>query len=108
MLIKLKFRKLLTLVLLLVQLFSKSDAWGQGDFFEDNLLLKTVKIGPHPIYTRILVDLNQPVKYQINADFSKKRIVLTLPILKKVPEFVAKHLTTKTLSNLQSAHKKEK
>ena len=73
MLLKPKLRKILTLALLFMQLFAKSDAWAQGKFLEDNTLLKTVKIGPHPIYTRILVDLNQPVKYQLNADFSKKK-----------------------------------
>ena len=108
MLIKLKFRKLLTLVLLLVQLFSKSDAWGQGDFFEDNLLLKTVKIGPHPIYTRILVDLNQPVKYQINADFLKKQIVLTLPNTEKGPKARSKTFNDKNLEQFIVSSQEEK
>ena len=108
MLLKLKFRKSLTFALLLVQLFSKADAWGQGDSFRDNLLLKTVKIGPHPIYTRILVDLNQPVKYQINADFSKKRILLTLPNTEKGPQVRSKKFNDKNLEQLIVSSQEEK
>ena len=108
MLSKLKIIKLLTLAILLVQLFTKSEAWGQGDFFGDNLLLKTVKIGPHPIYTRILVDLNQPVKYQINADFSKKQIVLTLPNTEKGPQVRSKAFNDKNLKQFIVSSQEEK
>lgn len=97
MLLKSKFRKLLILSLLLVQLFAKSDAWAQGEFLGGDTLLKTVKIGPHPIYTRILVDLNQPVKYEVNADFKEKRIFLTLPNTQKGPRVRGKSFNDKNL-----------
>ncbi|MEK9630001.1 MAG: tetratricopeptide repeat protein [Nitrospinota bacterium] len=96
MLIKPNFRKLLIFAMLLMQLFSRSDAWAQGGFL-DNTLLKTVKIGPHPVYTRILVDLNRSVDYQVSADFAEKRIILTLPDTQKGPRVRSKAFNDKNL-----------
>ncbi len=97
MFLKPKFKKLLILALLLAQTFVMSDVWAQEELFRSNSLLKTVKIGPHPIYTRILVDLNKSVKYQVNADFAGKRIVLTLPDTQKGPRVRSKAFNDKNL-----------
>jgi TolA-binding protein len=43
-----------------------------------NLVVNKVRIGPHPKYTRILVDLSQPASYKIDADFLRKRVTLKL------------------------------
>ena len=39
----------------------------------------SIRIGPHPVYTRILINLTEPVAYQVKPDFSSKRITLILP-----------------------------
>jgi tetratricopeptide (TPR) repeat protein len=56
-------------------------AWAQD--FESELVQRpevlTIRIGPHPIYTRILVNLTESVSYQVKADFANKRITLILP-----------------------------
>ena len=56
-------------------------AWAQD--FESELFkrpqVSTIRIGPHPIYTRILVNLTESVSYQVKADFGNKRIILVLP-----------------------------
>jgi TolA-binding protein len=39
----------------------------------------SIKIGPHPIYTRILVNLTEPIFYEVKADFANKRVKLILP-----------------------------
>jgi TolA-binding protein len=46
-------------------------------------IVTSIRIGPHPIYTRILVNLTESVSYQVNPDFANKRITLTLPFTAK-------------------------
>lgn len=95
--IKPKLSRSLILALLFVQLLTVSAVWAQEDLYRNDTLLKTVKIGPHPIYTRILVDLNQPVDYQVDANFTEKRIVLTLPETKSGPRVRSKAFNDKNL-----------
>lgn len=40
--------------------------------------VQSVRIGAHPDYTRVLIDLNQQTTYKIKADFVKKKVTLTL------------------------------
>jgi TolA-binding protein len=40
--------------------------------------VEKIRIGPHPFYTRILINLNRPTVYDIHADYEKKMITLTL------------------------------
>ena len=80
-----KLYQALTFVLLFAQLCATSAFCAQEDPYGNETLLKTIKIGPHPIYTRILADLNKPVNYQIDANFREKRIVLILPATKSGP-----------------------
>lgn len=41
-------------------------------------LVEKVRMGPHPKYTRIIVDLSQPVPYKVDADFLNRKVMLTL------------------------------
>ncbi len=40
--------------------------------------VEKVRIGPHPEYTRIIVQLSEPAKYDVEANFIRKRITLKL------------------------------
>ena len=42
--------------------------------------VKRIRIGPHPKYTRILVDLTNPTSYQVKADFPRKKIDTSDPL----------------------------
>ncbi len=57
----------------------------------------TVKIGPHPIYTRILVNLTEPVLYQVKPDFANKQITLILPKTEKDPRLRGRSYNDKNL-----------
>ena len=97
MLIKSKFRLALIFALLFTQSFSVSDISAQEEAFRSGPILKTVKIGPHPVYTRILIDLTEPVLYKVDANFSEKRIVLTLPETQSGPRVRGKAFNDKNL-----------
>jgi len=96
-LIKSKFRLALIFALLFTQSFSVSDISAQEEAFRSGPILKTVKIGPHPVYTRILIDLTEPVLYKVDANFSEKRIVLTLPETQSGPRVRGKAFNDKNL-----------
>ena len=95
--IKSKFKEVIILALLLVPSFMIPSLWAQEGFHENGPILKTVKIGPHPIYTRILIDLTEPVSYQVKANFAKKRIILTLPETQRGPRVRSKSFNDKNL-----------
>ena len=95
--IKPKFKQILTLALLFIPSFMAPNLWAQEDLYKSDALLKTVKIGPHPIYTRILIDLTEPVTYQVKANFAEKRIVLTLPETQRGPRVHSKAFNDKNL-----------
>ena len=38
--------------------------------------IKQIRIGPHPKYTRLILDISGPVEYQVNANFVEKKIAL--------------------------------
>jgi len=46
--------------------------------------IKQIRIGPHPKYTRLLLDISGPVEYQVNANFVEKKIAQH--ILKEINE----------------------
>ena len=87
-----------TFLLLFMQLFASSSLYAKEDIYNETLL-SAVKIGPHPIYTRILVDLNKPVDYQIDANFMEKQIILILPETKSTPQVRGKTFNDKNLQN---------
>ena len=39
--------------------------------------IKRIRLGPHPKYTRILLDISGAVEYQVSANFAEKKIDLT-------------------------------
>ena len=95
--IKPKLSQVLTFLILIAQLCVSSSLYAQEDLYGKETLLKTIKIGPHPIYTRILVDLNKPVDYQFDANFREKKIILILPETKSGPKVHNKTFNDKNL-----------
>ena len=67
--------------------------------------VKRVRIGPHPKYTRILVDLTNPTSYQVKADFPEKKIELIFDGFTLSPGVVSKRYRDKNLEaiGVQSA-----
>jgi flagellar motor switch protein FliG len=59
--------------------------------------VKRIRIGPHPKYTRILVDLTNPASYQVKADFPGKKIELILDGFTLPPGVVSKRYRDKNL-----------
>jgi TolA-binding protein len=57
----------------------------------------SIRIGPHPVYTRILINLTEPASYQVKPDFSNKQIVLILSNTEKGPRLVSKSFNDKNL-----------
>lgn len=74
-------------------------AWAQEFESESARYSKvtTIKIGPHPFYTRILVNLTTPVSYQVKADFANKKITLILPDTEKGLRLRSKSFVDKNL-----------
>ena len=82
MTITLNFFRFLVLLLFLVAGLQGACqlAWAKEEFGSvRGPQVSSIKIGPHPIYTRILVNLTEPVSYKVKPDFAKKEIILTLP-----------------------------
>jgi flagellar motor switch protein FliG len=92
----------LTLALLLF-------SWGTADLsvaqeFDELALsnqVKRVRIGPHPKYTRILVDLTNPTLYQVKADFPEKKIELIFDGFTLSPGVVSKRYRDKNLEAIR-------
>ena len=59
--------------------------------------VKRIRIGPHPKYTRILVDLTNPTSYQVKADFPGKKIELIFDGFTLSPRVVSKRYRDKNL-----------
>ena len=106
--IKSKFKETLILALLLATSFMTPSLWAQENFYENGPILKTVKIGPHPIYTRILIDLTEPVSYQVKANFAEKHIILTLPETLRGPRVRSKSFNDKNLEQFTVSSRKGK
>lgn len=74
-------------------------AWAQDSEFGSfrRPQVSTIRIGPHPIYTRILVNLTKSSSYQVKADFANKRITLILPDTTKGARVRGKSFNDKNL-----------
>ena len=59
--------------------------------------VKRIRIGPHPKYTRILVDLTNPTSYQVKADFPGKKVELIFDGFTLAPRVVSKRYRDKNL-----------
>ena len=64
--------------------------------------VEKIRIGPHPVYTRVLIDLNQPTAYEIRADYAKKMITLTLDKTLLSKQVRSRVLRDKNLSRIQA------
>ena len=71
-------------------------AWAQ-EFDPVRPQVSTIRIGPHPVYTRILINLTGPVTYQVKPDFANKKITLFLPYTAKGPKLRGKFFNDKNL-----------
>jgi len=74
-------------------------AWAQEFGFDSiqRRQVSTIKIGPHPIYTRILVNMTESSSYEVKADFAKKRIVLIIPEMNKGSRLRSRSFNDKNL-----------
>ncbi|MBT3184959.1 MAG: tetratricopeptide repeat protein [Nitrospina sp.] len=93
-----RFLLFLLLPLLAVQ-GANNFAWAQevASEFARRPQASSIKIGPHPVYTRILVNLTEPVSYQVKADFANKQITLILPYTAKGRRLRSKSFNDKNL-----------
>ena len=101
MAIHLKFIRFLLLLLLpLLGIQGANNfAWAQ-EFASESARrpqVSTIRIGPHPVYTRILVNLTESVSYQVKADFVNKRITLILPYTARGPRLRSRSFNDKNL-----------
>ena len=60
--------------------------------------IKQIRIGPHPKYTRLLLDISGPVEYQINANFAEKKIDLIFDSTSVTPKVQSKKYRDKNLA----------
>ncbi len=63
-------------------------------------LIQKVRIGPHPKYTRIIVDLSSPTPYKVKADFLRKRITLTLNDVRLNPRVQTRSIKDRNLEKI--------
>ena len=101
MAIHLKFIRFLLLLLLplFVMQGASNFAWAQEVASESvrRPQVSSIRIGPHPVYTRILVNLTESVSYQVKADFVNKRITLILPYTARGPRLRSRSFNDKNL-----------
>ena len=67
------------------------------DEFAPATRIERIRIGPHPQYTRILVDLTNPTSYRVKADFTGKKITLIFDDSDLSPKVVSKKYRDKNL-----------
>lgn len=63
-------------------------------------LIQKVRLGPHPKYTRIIVDLSSPTQYQVKADFLRKKITLTLNDVRLNPRVRTRTIQDRNLEKI--------
>ena len=63
--------------------------------------VETVKTGGHPEYTRILINLNQATPYEVQTDFLKKRIYVSLDNTVLAPKFQTKVFKDQNLDGVE-------
>ena len=60
--------------------------------------IKRIRIGPHPKYTRLLLDFSGPVEYQVNANFLEKKIALIFNNTSITPKVQSRKYRDKNLA----------
>jgi len=63
-------------------------------------LIQKVHIGPHPKYTRIIVNLSSPTPYEVKADFLRKKITLTLNHVRLNPKVQTRSIKDQNLEKI--------
>lgn len=66
------------------------------------LRVEKIRIGPHPEYTRILIDLNRAAEYKVTADFSKKKITVTLANARLGPQVRSRSLGDRNIARIDA------
>jgi TolA-binding protein len=92
-----------TLVALLLSLALTAPASSKNpppDNHQKNLTVNKVRIGPHPKYTRILIDLSQPAAYKVNADFVRKKVTLTLKNAQSNPRLQTRSIKDRNIEKI--------
>ncbi|MCH7622487.1 MAG: tetratricopeptide repeat protein [Nitrospinae bacterium] len=100
-----KFHSLLrsTIWVLVLSLALAWPAFSKGNPASNNQqtpLIQKVRIGPHPQYTRIIVDLSSPTPYKVKADFLRKRITLTLNDVRLNPRVQTRSIKDRNLEKI--------
>ncbi len=67
---------------------------------QETIRVNSIRLGPHPEYTRILVNLSGPADYQVSADFVNKQITLTLDNVSPGPGLRSKIYKDKNLDRV--------
>ncbi len=67
-------------------------------------LIQNVRIGPHPRYTRIIVNLSAPAPYKVKADFLKKKITLTLNDVRLDPKVRTRSFKDQNLEKIDISY----
>jgi len=62
--------------------------------------INRIRIGPHPKYTRLLLDISGPVEYQVNANFVEKKIALIFDGTSVTPKVKSKKYRDKNLASV--------
>jgi len=60
--------------------------------------IERIRIGPHPKYTRLLVDIEGPAQYRVSADFTEKKIDLIFDDTSANPKVTPRKYRDKNLS----------
>ncbi len=63
--------------------------------------VEKVRIGPHPEYTRIIIQLTEPANYKVEANFIRKRITLILNQVRVGPEVRSRAFKDRNLEKIQ-------
>jgi len=100
-----KFRSLIrsTLLVLLLSQALALPVFSKGIITSNNQkipLIQKVRIGPHPKYTRIIVDLTSPMPYKVEADFVRKEITITLNDVRLNPRVQTRSIKDRNLEKI--------
>ena len=70
--------------------------------------INRIRIGPHPKYTRLLLDISGPVEYQVNANFVEKKIALIFDGTSVTPKVKSKKYRDKNLASVDVQSNEDK
>lgn len=100
---KIPFLQRSIVLVLLLSLAFVWPAFSKGNLASTNQLaplIHKVRIGPHPKYTRIIIDLSSPAPYQVKADFLRKKITLTLNNVRLNPRVQSRSIKDRNVGKI--------